>query len=129
MKESKKEAIYWLKKAEEDLKVVNILSERTDANEITTSIGFHCQQAIEKCLKAFLVFHEIDFKKTHDLNKLRDVCAEKDLEFAILEFGNLIDFAVDFRYPDEAYIPELEEILNYKSLATNIKLLLERKIV
>ncbi len=34
MRESKREASIWLKKAEEDLKVVNILTERADANEM-----------------------------------------------------------------------------------------------
>lgn len=30
-------------------------------------IGFHAQQAVEKCLKAVLVRHSIEFRKVHDL--------------------------------------------------------------
>jgi HEPN domain-containing protein len=118
----------WILKAEEDLYLVIKLLQEEDAEKYTSSIGFHCQQAIEKYLKSFLVANQKPFKKTHDLNFLRDLCSEIDSEFSIFEFGNLIEFAVDYRYPDEVYIPDLEEISEYKELAVNIKYLVELKI-
>jgi HEPN domain-containing protein len=36
----------------------------------TDSVCFHCQQAIEKYLKALLIFRAIPFPKTHDLRVL-----------------------------------------------------------
>jgi HEPN domain-containing protein len=119
----------WFIKAEEDLNLVLKLLKDEDANQFTSSIGFHCQQAIEKFLKAFLIYNQKEFKRTHDLNLLRNLCSEIDSDFAILEFGELIEFAVDYRYPDDSYIPELEEIITYKELILNIKMMIETKII
>ena len=97
----------WFIKAEEDLNSVLKLLKDEDANQFTSSIGFHCQQAIEKFLKAFLIYNQKEFIRTHDLNLLRNLCSEIDSDFVILEF------AVDYRYPDDSYIPELEEVKAY----------------
>jgi HEPN domain-containing protein len=43
--------IQWIEKANEDLYVVERLTE--DEIVATSSICFHCQQAVEKFLKAF----------------------------------------------------------------------------
>jgi HEPN domain-containing protein len=69
---------------------------------------YHCQQAAEKVLKGFLIFHGRPFEKIHDLGKI--------LELAILEeptFQQLADaadgltpYSVAYRYPDEQGIPE-----------------------
>lgn len=37
------------------------------------AIAFHCQQAAEKYLKAFLTWHQVAFSKTHDLQELLDI--------------------------------------------------------
>ena len=42
---------------------------------------FHCQQAVEKSLKAFLVWRDQPFRKTHDIVELAKQCA--DLEPAL----------------------------------------------
>src|ERR1700733_4605054 len=34
--------------------------------------AYHCQQAVEKLLKGFLVLADIDFRRTHDLDTLAD---------------------------------------------------------
>ncbi len=54
---------------------------------------------------------------------------EIDSDFTNLEFGELIEFAVDYRYPDDSYMPELEEIITYKELILNIKMMIETKII
>jgi HEPN domain-containing protein len=58
----------WLLKADEDLLVVNTLI----ANNFSAkaSICFHCQQAAEKYLKAFLIAHDKEFHKTHSIEYL-----------------------------------------------------------
>ena len=55
----------WFFYAERDLKT----AERTftDDDPFTNIIAFHCQQAIEKYLKAYLLENDIPLKKTHDL--------------------------------------------------------------
>lgn len=58
----------WLRKASSDLRYAEIdLAARPAAPEDAV---FHCQQAVEKALKAFLVWHDEPFQKTHDLGKL-----------------------------------------------------------
>jgi HEPN domain-containing protein len=55
----------WMKASEDDL----ILIGEIIHNEILTHlIAFHSQQAVEKSLKALLVFQNIDIPKTHSLN-------------------------------------------------------------
>ncbi len=39
---------------------------------------FHCQQAVEKALKAFLTAHDAVFRKTHDLDELGRACETLD---------------------------------------------------
>jgi HEPN domain-containing protein len=38
---------------------------------------FHCQQAVEKSLKAFLVWRDHPFRKTHDLVELARQCGPR----------------------------------------------------
>jgi HEPN domain-containing protein len=56
----------WIKKAEEDLAVVNKLFDEHD-NFFGGSIGFHCQQSIEKFLKVYLATFDQEIPKTHSL--------------------------------------------------------------
>ena len=37
-------------------------------------IAYHAQQCAEKYLKAYLVFHGIDFPYTHNLSRLLELC-------------------------------------------------------
>ena len=68
----------WVFYAESDLKTAEILIK--DEDPMTNIITFHCQQAIEKYLKAFLVDHDVPIVKTHDLIKLNNMVREiKDL--------------------------------------------------
>ncbi len=48
----------WLTKANEDLFVVTKLTE--DEIIATSAVCFHCQQAVEKFLKAFLIENGVD---------------------------------------------------------------------
>ncbi len=58
----------WLTKAANDLKSARILSEAPDG-PMDTAI-YHCQQAAEKAVKAFLVSRGVAPEKTHDVRKL-----------------------------------------------------------
>ena len=46
---------------------------------------FHCQQAIEKYLKVFLLFKEQELIKTHNLNILIKNCADFDADFITID--------------------------------------------
>ena len=43
-------------------------------------LGFHCQQAVEKSLKAALAARGVAFPHTHDLDGLVELCGENGLD-------------------------------------------------
>jgi HEPN domain-containing protein len=58
----------WLRKAFTDLRCAAIdLAAEPPATEDAV---FHAQQAVEKALKAFLVWHDAAYAKTHDIGRL-----------------------------------------------------------
>jgi HEPN domain-containing protein len=91
----------WLAKAASDLKSAGILGAAEEA-PLDTAV-YHCQQAAEKALKAFLVFKEKSPEKTHDLRKLTLEAAEQEPRFnALLDMAAaLTPYAWEFRYPDD----------------------------
>ena len=92
----------WLEKARNDRSAVKKII--ASAFVETDIAAFHCQQAVEKLLKAFLVLHRVEFEKVHDLGLLLDQCVGKDETFESLRFGvePLTLYAVAFRYPGPA---------------------------
>jgi len=62
---------------------------------------FNCQQAVEKWLKALLIWHGVAFPKIHDLKKIGRLCiqAEPELAGVIESVSDLTDFATVYRYP------------------------------
>jgi HEPN domain-containing protein len=89
----------WLSYAMEDLRVaVHILSLTEHCP--TYSIAFHAQQSVEKNLKAFLLFHQQEISKTHNIGRLLELCQPfatwtTDIE----ETDELTYHAVVSRYP------------------------------
>ena len=84
-------------------------------------VCFNCQQSVEKLLKACLIFQNADFGKTDHLEYLVELCAQFYPALENLEIGNLTYFAVEIRYPDEFYIPSIEEARECFEIATNVK--------
>jgi HEPN domain-containing protein len=110
MKESIELAKKWIRKAENDFKAVKQLLRSEEI--LTDAICFHSQQVAEKYLKAFLIYHKIDFPKTHDISFLIEKCKTIDKEFDTLykkKADFLTEFDVDVRYPEEFYISTEEE--------------------
>ena len=91
----------WLKKADSDVKTAKILL-NAQADDYFPS-AFHSQQAAEKFLKAYLVRHQIEFRKTHDLDELLNLCDSVDPSLR-REIGSCVwlsPYGVEFRYPGE----------------------------
>lgn len=110
MKEATELAKKWLEKAGNDFKAAEQLVHSKEI--VTDAVCFHSQQVAEKYLKAFLVYHGIDFPKTHDISFLIEECKTVDKEFDALfeaKADFLTEFGVDIRYPEEFYIPSEEE--------------------
>lgn len=90
----------WLIKAQKDL--VFAKEALKHGKEYTDVACFHAQQAVEKTLKAYLVWLEIEFPKTHVLEDLLDLIAQKDrsLENWREKLQPMTPFAVETRYPE-----------------------------
>jgi Uncharacterized conserved protein related to C-terminal domain of eukaryotic chaperone, SACSIN len=117
----------WLFRANEDIAVIKNLSE-SGLELYGSTICFHAQQAVEKFLKAFLVFHNIDFPKTHDLEFLLIECQKIDQSGFVFDFGSLTDFGVSIRYPDDFFVPDKEDTIQYCDIALEVKKVVEDKI-
>src|ERR1700686_3354518 len=70
----------WVSKAESDLSAAEYLS-RSGGSHVYAA-AFHAQQAAEKYLKAFLVWHQIEFKKIHDISALLRLASKADQDIA-----------------------------------------------
>ncbi len=91
----------WLEKAESDLLASrHLLQGHAD---LAPTAAFHAQQAVEKALKALLVWHQVEFSKTHDIGRLLELVArvERDLAKRVEDAGSLTPYAVEYRYPTE----------------------------
>ena len=91
----------WFNKANNDLKTAKILLDNSP--ELSDMITFHCQQAVEKYFKCYLIEMDIIFKKTHNLIYLLDLMNEKiDIPERLYKIAEeLNDYAVEIRYPRE----------------------------
>jgi HEPN domain-containing protein len=65
-------------------------------------IAYHAQQCAEKHLKAYLVFHGIDFPYTHNLSRLLELCAgQARWAEQLRDAEQLTPYAITARYPGE----------------------------
>jgi HEPN domain-containing protein len=92
----------WLIKALSDLRTSMILA--ADPEPPMDTAIYHCQQAAEKALKAFLFFHGEPLQKTHDVDRLRIAAAkiQPGADAYALDAALLAPLATSFRYPDES---------------------------
>jgi HEPN domain-containing protein len=69
---------------------------------------YHCQQAAEKAIKAYLVLHGKPYQKTHDIEVLADLACELDPTFSKLAEAAdaLTPYATRFRYPNATFAVE-----------------------
>ena len=103
------DTLTWLEKAHKDLRCAQIdLEADPPASEDAL---YHCQQAAEKVLKGFLVWHDQPFSKTHDLGKLGKQAFELDetLEPIIDDVVEFTKYAWMFRYPGDVEEPSVVE--------------------
>lgn len=100
------EARLWMSYAKSDLDAAYALLERGDF--FPRQICFMSQQAGEKALKAILVFLDINFPKTHDLDHIRELIPEGwQVKEAFPELYDLSVWAVESRYP--GHTPDVVE--------------------
>jgi len=110
----------WRAKAEVDRATVQILSEHP--NGPRQAICFHCQQYVEKLLKALLTRHRIEAPRTHDLRRLIQLAAPHapGLDAFADRADALSLAAVEIRYPDEWREVPIEEMRQMVDLANEM---------
>ncbi len=122
MKES---AEILIRKADKDLEVAkyNLSAGNPD---FIDAVCFHSQQAVEKHLKAFIAYNNVEFPhghNGHDIERLLSICKEIDTSFTELDKVNpsiLTDYAVDLRY-SEIPIPSMSDAKEAVSIAEEVR--------
>ena len=120
---------FWIFLADGDLKIAK--DELNTKKPFTNAICFHSHQCTEKYLKAYLTFVRKPFRKTHDLAELIELCKEDDKEFEKLYEINahkLTRYAVQVRYPDDFYIPTIEDAKEAIRIAQKVKRFIRKKL-
>ena len=90
----------WVEKGDHDLGTAMITYRYIPKYKDT--IAFHCQQAVEKYLKSYILYLDLPIKRTHDLIYLLeqinniDIVEQNWFDKAL----ELQDFAVEIRYPE-----------------------------
>ncbi len=108
-----------LRKAESDLASAGLC---LSAGKALDTACFHAQQAAEKCIKAYLTAHEIEFPFIHNLEKLIELCARVDPSFMTVKTlgQELTPYAVELRY-DEEFWPSDQTARQALDAATTIR--------
>jgi len=128
----KKQGENWILLANKDLYAASILLK--DDYPLTNIVAFHCQQAIEKYLKAFLIENDIPVIKTHDLIKLNSMINEvKNLGLDERELITINEVYIESRYPGELGLlpdgmPSFEQAKGFLYFAEEVKRVIEQEI-
>ncbi len=90
----------WVRKAEGDYENARLLA-RQRKNLLPDNLCWACEQSAEKYFKAFLVRHQVDFERRHDLVTLNELCTRVDSDFRLLDetISNLEPCTPAVRYP------------------------------
>ncbi len=110
----------WFRKAESDLQIAR--HEMGFDDPATDAVCFHFQQAVEKMLKAWLIWHDVDFPPTHNIEVLLAACERIDPDFSDLRHvESLTPYSVDVRYADDFYLPSSDEAREAAEMARAVE--------
>lgn len=110
----------WFFMAQKDYRSAKILLDHDADNEI---ICFHCQQAVEKYLKGYLIFMSGRLFEGHNLIKLCYKAIQFDDSFKsfLKDLAFLNTFYTETRYPaEDPLIIDKEDALECIRIASNI---------
>ena len=109
----------WFLIAREDLTAAKILCR--DGTALRPAF-FLLQQATEKALKGFQVFHGKLIPRTHDLITLITLCADLDADFAQFrtQAAQLNPYATYFRYPEDPFAFPCQQTLENHIKTTHL---------
>lgn len=111
----------WINKAKGDLGIAELVIE--NGCNYPDAICFHCQQYIEKIIKANIIANGVNVPRTHGLTALLDILDKMDIEISdqAYEWASMLeDYAVGIRYPGDYLDPTKEEALAAYDIAINL---------
>ncbi len=128
MNEQFSEIKQWIIKGDHDLGTAKITY--LHIPEYLDTVTFHCQQAVEKYLKAYLIFQSTTFRFSHDLVYLLDLINQNDSDFEEYydSVSELQGYAVEIRYPNETIYLSNEKVEKAISIAKIVRELVVLKM-
>jgi HEPN domain-containing protein len=90
----------WLRYAREDLSAAE--STLNEPDVLPRHVCWLAQQAAEKALKAVLIYLQIEYPRSHDLDMLRNLVPDGwQLKVEHPDLAGLTEWAVEARYPGD----------------------------
>jgi HEPN domain-containing protein len=129
----KKQVEDWILLADKDLYAAEILL--NDKYPLTNIVAFHCQQVIEKYLKAFIIEHGVSIIKTHDLIKLNGMVNEiKNIGIDEKKLILINEIYIESRYPGDIGLipdgmPTFEEAKKFLEYAREVKIIINNELI
>jgi HEPN domain-containing protein len=113
----------WFEHADEDLRLalgaMNLPGEEEPPYRL---IAYHAQQCAEKYLKAFLVYHNVDFPYTHNISILLELCGDyAEWPKKLQDAEELSRYVVTTRYPGEDLVVTKEEAQEAIEIAQRVR--------
>ena len=128
----KKQVEAWIKFAESDILTI---SEIIENPLLTNVVTFHCQQAIEKYFKAFILENEKPLTKIHNLLTLYGTIKEiVDIDLNEDLLSTINDIYLESRYPgeigllDDGSMPTIEQANQFFSFAREIGVKIKKEL-
>jgi len=128
----KKQVEVWIDFAEKDILTI---TEIINNHALTNIVAFHCQQAIEKYFKAYILENKKSIIKTHNLLALYGIIKEiidLDIDEDLLSIVN--DIYLESRYPgeigllDNGSIPTIEQADQFFNFTKEIQTKIKNKL-
>ncbi len=110
----------WVAKAKNDL--LNADNNLKAENIPFDTVCFHCQQAAEKLLKAYLIANKTTYPISHDLILILEKIILLDHSAEVLrdDLALLMPYAVEIRYPDDYFMPTAEDAKEAREATSHI---------
>ncbi|GHU00158.1 hypothetical protein FACS1894142_8260 [Spirochaetia bacterium] len=128
----KKQVEAWIDFAEKDLLTI---SEIIENQNLTNIVIFHCQQAIEKFFKAFILENDKTLMKIHNLLTLYGTVKEiTDFELDEDSLSIVNDIYLESRYPgevgllDDGSMPTTEQANQFFMFAKEVEEKIKQKL-
>lgn len=94
------------------------------------TVCFHCQQAAEKFLKAYLIANDQSYPISHDLILILEEILLINPKAEILrdDLALLMPYAVEIRYPDDWFMPTEEDAKEARVAVSRVMLWVQNEI-